>query len=175
MCYHATIQNDIKRIGARCFEDPIVSHKLTYSVVDPPHHQFTLLRARDSAGGSLEVSRSLSKGKNRTKMGRGEHLQRKIQAANESAEAFRVVLRITIALLVFTLVFTLLMFLHYKRAIGIWPSLHPYHKAVLTTTVAVTAPPPPPPPPPPPAGDLGGDEYGNGHGDEYGNGNGGEE
>ncbi|KAK6015962.1 hypothetical protein OSTOST_18559, partial [Ostertagia ostertagi] len=64
----------------------------------------------------------------------GAHLQRKIQAANESAESFRVVLRITIALLVFTLVFTLLMFLHYKRTISIWPSLHPYHKPVPTTT-----------------------------------------
>ncbi|KAK5977502.1 hypothetical protein GCK32_002208, partial [Trichostrongylus colubriformis] len=66
----------------------------------------------------------------------GEHLESKIRAANESAEAFRIVLRISIALLVFSLVFTLLMFLHYKRAIGIWPSLHPYHKAVFTTTVA---------------------------------------
>ncbi|XGW11892.1 hypothetical protein V3C99_012954 [Haemonchus contortus] len=69
-------------------------------------------------------------------MGRAEHLQKKIQAANESAEIFRVVLRITIALLIFTMVFTLLMFLHYKRAISIWPSLHPYHRAVLTTTAA---------------------------------------
>uniref|UniRef100_A0A7I4Y243 Wsv136 n=1 Tax=Haemonchus contortus TaxID=6289 RepID=A0A7I4Y243_HAECO len=51
-------------------------------------------------------------------MGRAEHLQKKIQAANESAEIFRVVLRITIALLIFTMVFTLLMFLHYKRAIN---------------------------------------------------------
>ncbi|KAK6732312.1 hypothetical protein RB195_016599 [Necator americanus] len=57
-------------------------------------------------------------------------LQRRIRAANESAETFRIILRITVGLLIFTIVFTLLMFLHYKRAIALWPSLHPYHTAL---------------------------------------------
>lgn len=48
-------------------------------------------------------------------------------------EVFRVVLRLTVALLIFSLIFTLIMFLHYNRAIAIWPSLHPYHAAEPTT------------------------------------------
>ncbi|CAJ0607792.1 unnamed protein product [Cylicocyclus nassatus] len=70
----------------------------------------------------------------------GDDLRQKIKAANESAETFRIVLRITVGLLIFTLVFTLLMFLHYKRTISLWPSLHPYHVILpkKTTTVPTT-------------------------------------
>ncbi|KJH41275.1 hypothetical protein DICVIV_12757 [Dictyocaulus viviparus] len=53
--------------------------------------------------------------------------EERLQAAYQVVEYLNILLRFFIAMLVFLLVFTMLMFLHYKQALSIWPSLHPYH------------------------------------------------